>query len=70
MHAQEKKQNSTDEAAEGVKAEDNAHAITALLPLNKSKGMQRRRRRRRRRRSETAKMKQKKGSMQRAVLTP
>ena len=67
MHAQEKKQNSTDEAAEGVKAEDNAHAITALLPLNKSKGMQRRRRRRR---SETAKMKQKKGSMQRAVLTP
>ena len=68
MHAQEKKQNSTDEAAEGVKAEDNAHAITALLPLNKSKGMQRRRRRRRR--SETAKMKQKKGSMQRAVLTP
>ena len=69
MHAQEKKQNSTDEAAEGVKAEDNAHAITALLPLNKSKGMQRRRRRRRRR-SETAKMKQKKGSMQRAVLTP
>ncbi len=69
MHAQEKKQNSTDEAAEGVKAEDNAHVITALLPLNKSKGMQRRRRRRRRR-SETAKMKQKKGSMQRAVLTP
>ena len=68
MHAQEKKQNSTDEAAEGVKAEDNAHAITAFLPLNKSKGMQRRRRRRRR--SETAKMKQKKGSMQRAVLTP
>ena len=68
MHAQEKKQKGTDEAAEGVKAEDNAHAITALLPLNKSKGMQRRRRRRRR--SETAKMKQRKGSMQRAVLTP
>ncbi len=52
MHAQEKKQNSTDEAAEGVKAEDNAHTIIALLPLDKSKGMQRRRRRRRRKEEE------------------
>ena len=60
----QKKQDSKDEAEQGVKVKDSAHAMMALLPLKESKGMHRRR-------SKAAQMKQKKkASWRRAVLTP